>query len=69
MVEKEAIVTDKEVDDYLAQNKDQMPEGTNQKTLAQDAKAQLKQQKLQMATEKLIKDLQASAKIINLVKY
>lgn len=69
MVEKETTVTDKEVDDYLAQNKDQMPEGTNQNTLRQGAKAQLKQQKLQTATEKLIKDLHDSAKIINLVKY
>lgn len=69
MVEKETIVSDKEVDDYLTQNKAQVPEGADQKTLRRETKDQLTQQKLQTATEKLIKELQDSAKVINLVKY
>lgn len=68
MVEKSITVSEKEIADFLTANKDQQPPGTPEE-LRKQAAEQIRQQKQQEATQKLIGDLQKKAKIINFVKY
>lgn len=69
MVEKNVLVTDKEVEEFVTQNKNQFPEGTAEEKMKEQAKEQLQQQKLQKKTQGFIKSLQNKAKIINFVSY
>lgn len=69
MVGTDVLVTEKEIDDFVAANKAQMAEGTTQAQFRQQATQQLKQQKLQAKTQDFIKSLQDKAKVIHFVSY
>lgn len=60
-------VTDKEVADYLEQNKDSIPEGTKPEEIKAQVKEQLEQQKLNEKIQTFVADLQKKAKIENLL--
>lgn len=69
MISDKIKVTDKEVNDYVAQNLEQLPEGVTEAQFRTQAKAQLEQQKQQEETEKLITSLKEKAKINTFVTY
>ncbi|HSX40459.1 MAG TPA: SurA N-terminal domain-containing protein [Candidatus Saccharimonadales bacterium] len=56
-------VSDKEVDDYIAQNKDSFPQDAKEEDIKAQAKLQLQQQKAQTALQSLLQKLQKDAKI------
>ncbi len=57
-------VTDKEIQDYIDQNKDSLPQGVSETNLKNQVKQQLYQQKLSDKAQAWIQDLQQKAKII-----
>jgi len=69
MVGKDVKVSDKEIDDFVSQNKDQFPEGTTEAQMKQEAKLSLEQQLLQEKTQAFLKELQTKAKIQYFVEY
>ena len=64
----EIKVTDKEINDYMEQNKEALPESTDEAQLKTQIKQQLEQQKNDEKIQKLISDLKAKAKIEYLLK-
>ena len=62
-------VSDKEIDDFINQNKGSIPEGTNATTLRNQAKQQLEQQKEGQKVQALVAQLQQKAKIDYLLKF
>jgi hypothetical protein len=69
MTAKDVKVTDKEVNDLVAENTQALPEGTSEEQFRQQARAQLEQQKQQDASEKLIANLRTNAKIRTYINY
>lgn len=65
----EVKVIDKEVDDYLEQNKDSIPEDTNKEELKTSIKEQLIQQKTNDKIQLILSELQKKAKIEYLLKF
>lgn len=66
---KDIQVTDKEVSDYIDQNKDNIPATINQNDLKIQVKQQLTNQKLQDKLPGFVQDLQKKAKIQKLITY
>lgn len=62
-------VTDKEIDDYLNENKDSLPQDQDDKTLKENIKKSLLQQKLNEKAQALFENLRKSAKINYFVNY
>lgn len=73
MVEKlfgpQVKVTDAEVDKYIADNKDTLPQGVDQAQVKAQVKQQLQQQKLTEKFQAWVADLQKNAKIEYFVKF
>lgn len=69
LVEKDIKVTDKEIDDYINNNKTQIPQGLSQEDIKNQVSQQLKQQKLQQKIQELITKLKEKAKITYLIQY
>lgn len=69
MVEDGIKITDKEIDEFITENKENFPEGSTDAQMKTQAKEQLKSQKLQEKTQALVADLQKKAKVINFVSY
>lgn len=69
LLEKDIIVTDKEVEEYMEKNKDLFPEGADQKTTKENIKQQLRQQKLGDKFQSWIDTLQKNAKITYYLQY
>ena len=68
MVGKNITVSDKEVNDYIAQNKSSLP-STDETTLKKEAKAQLLQQKTNAAVQTWLANIQKQANIVYFVQY
>jgi len=68
MVGKNINVTDKEVDQYISQNKASLP-NTNEAALKKQVKAQLVQQKTNEAVQSWLANLQQKANIVYFVQY
>jgi len=68
MVGKDVKVTDKEVNDYIAKNKDSLPT-TNEATLKKQVKSQLTQQKTNEAVQTWLANIQQKANIVYFVQY
>ncbi|HSX09361.1 MAG TPA: SurA N-terminal domain-containing protein [Candidatus Saccharimonadales bacterium] len=68
MVGKNIKVSDKEVNDYIAQNKSSLP-NADDATLKKEAKAQLTQQKTNAAVQTWLANLQKNSNIIYFVQY
>lgn len=66
---KDITVTDKEVNDYLENNKDSIPQGMNPNEARESVKQQLKQQKLSEKFQTWLESLQKKAKINYFVQY
>lgn len=62
-------ITDKEVNDYIEQNKDSIPEGTDPESLKPQVKAQLEQEKISTKTNELLSKLKEKSKIEYLIKF
>lgn len=62
-------VSDKEVDDFIAKNKESMPQGATEQSVRPAVKEQLVQQKLSAKVSELIKKLREEAKINYFVTY
>ncbi|MBI2621338.1 MAG: SurA N-terminal domain-containing protein [Candidatus Levybacteria bacterium] len=62
-------ISDKEMGDYITQNKSLFPEGTTDEQKKTQARESLRQEKIQGKTQKLIEDLQKKAKIQKFVSY
>ncbi len=60
---KDVVVTDKEIDKYIEDNKDSLPQGQDEKTLRASVLAQLKQQKLTSKFQTWLQEIQKNAKI------
>lgn len=60
---KDITVSSKEIDAYLAQNKNSIPQGQDAKTLRSSAETQIKQQKLTTKFQAWLATLQKNAKI------
>lgn len=60
---KNIKVTDKEISDYIDKNKDFLPQNTDEKTIKENVKKTLEQDKLNQAANKWITDLRSKAKI------
>ena len=69
LVGKDIVVSDKEVSDYLEQNKSTIPEGSDMEQIKVSVKEQLKQQKLSAKIQSWIADLQKNAKITYFLNY
>lgn len=69
LLEKDIIVTDKEVNEYMEKNKELFPEGTDQKVTKDNITQQLKQQKLGDKFQAWIQNLEKNAKINYYLKY
>ncbi len=63
LVGKEITVSDKEVNDYIDQNKSSFPEGTKVEEIKTEVKNQLKQQKMNQKIQEYIDKLEKDAKI------
>jgi foldase protein PrsA len=63
LVEKDVVVSDQEVDDYLKQNAASLPKETKPEDLKTQVKDELKQQKLSEQIQALLQKLHDSAKI------
>ncbi|OGH12793.1 MAG: hypothetical protein A2776_02790 [Candidatus Levybacteria bacterium RIFCSPHIGHO2_01_FULL_40_10] len=61
-------VSDTEVDKYIEENKDSLPEETNPEDLRSQIKLQLEQQKLNEKIQNLVAELQKNAKIDYTIK-
>lgn len=62
-------VTDKEVADYIEQNKASLPQGTDQSTLKTQVKESLRQQKLNDKIQPFVQNLQSQARVSKWVSY
>lgn len=62
-------VSQKEIDDYISANKEQIPQTTNQDEVKQQAIQQIKQQKLQQKVQDFIQQLRQKAKITSFIQY
>lgn len=69
LIGKDIAVSDKEVDEYIEKNKDQLPQDQDQNKLRSDIKEQLKQQKLSEKVQNWLTDLQKNSKINYFVSY
>lgn len=69
MVGKDIVISDKEVNDYLEQNKSTIPEGSDMNQIKTSVKEQLKQQKLSAKIQSWIAELQKNAKITYFLNY
>ncbi len=69
LVGKAAPVTDKEISDYIAQNKSQLPTGEDDNTLKGQVTQQLTQQKQQQAIQAYVQSLKTKAKVTYFVNY
>lgn len=63
MVSGNVTATDKEIADYISQNKDSIPAGTNDTQLKSQVKQQLEQQKLNTKIQTFVADLQKNGKV------
>jgi parvulin-like peptidyl-prolyl isomerase len=63
MVGKNIEITDKEVDEYIAANKESLPQDADENALKKSAQERLKQQKLNEEVQKWLEKLQKDAKI------
>lgn len=66
---KDAVVSEKEVDEYIEKNKDALPQDQDPKVLRTTIKDQLKQQKLTTKFQTWLEDLQKKAKTDYYVTY
>lgn len=64
-----AEVTDKEVDDYIEQNKDSIPADAKTEEVRNQAKSQLEQDKVNQKIQTLVQELRKNAKIKYLLKF
>lgn len=69
MLAKEVAVTDAEINAYIEQNKEAMPEGSSSATLRENVKEQLTQQKLGTQFKTWLDNLQKNSKISYIVTY
>ncbi len=69
MIGQSQQVTDKEIDDYITQNKAQLPQNEDENTLRAQIKQQLLQQKQQQQAQQFIQNLRNKAKITYFVNY
>lgn len=69
MLAKEVKPTDKEINDYIEQNKDSIPKDMSEEEIKQTAKEQLTQQKLSSKVQEWLADLQKNASINYFVSY
>lgn len=69
MLGKKITVADKEINDYIEQNKGLLPENKSGDELRTQVKEQLRQQKLNEKFQEWITDLQKKAKIFYVVQY
>lgn len=69
MLVKEIEPTDKEISDYIEQNKDSLPKDTSEEEIEKTVKEQLKQQKLSTKVQEWLADLQNKASINYFVTY
>lgn len=69
MAAKNITVSDKEISDYIEQNKDNLPQGQDEKTLRASVSDRLKQQKVNDKIQSWLQNLQKNAKINYLVNY
>lgn len=63
MVGKNVKISDKEVDDYIAANRESMPQATDEASLKKTARQSMQQQKLNSEVQKWLENLQKNAKI------
>jgi len=66
---KDSQVSDKEVDTYIEENKDSLPQSEDKNTLRDSVRTQLKQQKLSGKFQAWLANLQAKAKIQYFVNF
>lgn len=69
MVEGNIRISDKEIGEFITENKENFPEGSTEAQMKDQAKESLKQQKLQEKTQTFLAELQKKAKILNFVSY
>jgi hypothetical protein len=69
MVGKDVKVSGKEVDDYIAKNKDLLPQDQDEKVLKQQVKDRLQQEKTTEKVKTWLEDLQKKANVIYFVQY
>lgn len=69
MIEKDVVVTEKEIEDFVTANAEQFAEGSTDAQKRELAKTQLQQQKNSEKTQALIEELQKKAEIIHLAGY
>lgn len=69
MVESNIKLSDKEIEKFITENKENFPAGTTDAQMKIQAREQLKSQKLQDKTQSFIANLQKKAKVLNFVKY
>lgn len=69
MVEKDVVVSDKEVSDYIEKNRDIMPKDQNESQLKKTVAERLKQQKLSQKAQEWLADLEKKAKVVKFVNY
>lgn len=69
MVGKDITVTDKEISDFIEQNKEAFPEGTKEEEMKNQAKEQVRQRKLSEKVQTWIADLQQKAKVSYFINY
>lgn len=69
LVSSDIKISDKEIEKFITENKENFPAGTTDAQMKSQAKKQLKQQKLQDKTQSFIVNLQKKAKVLNFVKY
>ncbi len=69
MVGKDVKVTDEEVNAYIEQNKDALPQETNEDELKKQVTEQLKQQKTNEKVRTWLADLQKEANVLYFVQY
>lgn len=69
MLGKDIAVSDKEINDYISQNKDTLPNASDPATLKDTVKQQIIQQKIGQKFQSWISDLEKKANIIYFVNY
>ncbi|MFA6004922.1 MAG: SurA N-terminal domain-containing protein [Patescibacteria group bacterium] len=69
LFDKQAVVSDKDVTDYLEKNKESLPEGQDPATLRDSVKDQLKQQKLSEVFQTWVQASEKNAKISYFINF
>lgn len=69
LFDKDAKVADKEIDDYLTQNKDSLPQDGKPENIRENAKQSIRQQKIYSKYQAWIDDLRKKAKVNYFVNY